>query len=67
MIWKHINANKNLILAIFFGVISGFKEHSAVWGLFISILAFVIFCGIDKMKAPIGEGPLDKFIGIHKQ
>lgn len=64
---RRINANKNLILAIFFGFISSIKEHSALWGLFITIVALVIFYGMDKLRAPIGEGPLDGIIGIRKK
>jgi hypothetical protein len=67
MNWKRINANKNSILAIFFGFISGIKEHSALWGFGIALAAFLIFCLMDKMRAPLGEGPLDRFVGIHKR
>jgi hypothetical protein len=33
-------------------------------GLFIGALGFGIFCLIDKMKAPLGQGPIDKHIGV---
>ena len=49
MSWRFI-ANKNVILAVFFGVISGIKEHSFMWGLFILVLGFAIFNLMDWMK-----------------
>jgi hypothetical protein len=62
--WKAINGNKNIILALFFGTWAGFKEHSFEWGLFIVALGFLIFTFMDKMRAPLGQGPLDKYIGV---
>lgn len=64
MNWKSINANKNIILAVFFGTWAGIKEHSFVWGLFILCLGFLIFQLMDKLRAPLGQGPLDKYIGV---
>lgn len=61
---KTINANKNIILAVFFGAWAGIKEHSFAWGLFIVALGFFIFQLMDKMKAPLGQGPFDRFLGI---
>lgn len=64
MDWKTINSNKNIILAVFFGAWAGIKEHSLAWGLFIVALGFGLFCLIDWFKAPLGKGPLDRYIGI---
>ena len=62
--WTAINGNKNLILAVIFGTWAGFKEHSFEWGLFILCLGFLIFQFMDKMRAPLGQGPLDRYIGV---
>jgi hypothetical protein len=64
MNWKNINAQKNVILAVVFGIIAGVKDHSVIWGVLTLVIGFGVFNLMDWMRAPIGQGPLDKIFGI---
>lgn len=62
---KNINKQKNWILAVFFGG-CGWVKEGPKWGLAVFVLAVLAFAFIDWLKAPLGDGPLDKLIGIRR-